>query len=217
LKKYIIISLVIIAIIAMFLFVYNYCTEQEHSISTYTLSNEEIKLLHNGDIILRHGYGMASDLIVKTLNEKYDISHCAIVFKDSNNISVIHSVSQSLSDFDGVQTQTLKRFISDSKENSVIVVRYKNPLDSDNSVIAERAAYYLSKKLPFDNDFDIEDSTHIYCNELIWRIIKDSYHVDIFKNQLKDEDKKNHYKFNALWDTTLFEIIINHHLRKSIH
>jgi len=198
----------------MFLFLYNYRTEQEHSFSTYTLSKKEINLLQNGDIILRHGYGMASDIIVKTLNEKYDISHCAIICKDSNQINVIHSVSQSLSDFNGVQTQTLSRFINDSKKNSVIVVRYKNPQHTDNTLIAERATYYLSKKIPFDNDFDIDDSTNIYCNELIWRTIKDSYYVDIFKNQLKDEDKKSHYKFYALWDTTNFEIIINHHLRK---
>ena len=201
----------------MFLFVYNYRTEQEHSISTYTLSYKEINLIHNGDIILRHGYGMASDIIVKTLNEQYDISHCAIVCKDSNQINVIHSVSQSLSDFDGVQTQTLKRFITDSKENSVIVVRYKNPLYSDNSLIAERAAYYLSKKIPFDNDFDIQDSSKIYCTELIWRAIKDSYHKDIFSDQLKDENRRNRYKFNALWDTAHFDVIINHQLRKSIH
>ncbi len=96
----------------MFLFLYNYRTEQEHSFSTYTLSKKEINLLQNGDIILRHGYGMASDIIVKTLNEKYDISHCAIICKDSNQINVIHSVSQSLSDFNGVQTQTLSRFIN---------------------------------------------------------------------------------------------------------
>jgi hypothetical protein len=198
----------------MFLFWYEYRAKQEHSFSGYTLTQAELQQLQNGDILLRHGYGLASDIIVKTLNEKYDISHCAILCKDNNKFNVIHSVSQSLSDFDGVQTQLLSKFINDSKMNSLIVVRYKNPLHRNNDLIAERAKYYLAKKIPFDNDFDIEDSTHIYCNELIWRIIKDSYHRDIFKNQLRDADRKNHYKFNALWDTTLFTIVINHQLRK---
>ncbi|NVN95328.1 MAG: hypothetical protein HXX18_08610 [Bacteroidetes bacterium] len=213
-KKILIISSVIIVTIFLFLFVYNYHTEQEHFFSTYSLSNEEINKLKNGDIILRHGYGMASDIIVKSLNEEYDISHCAIIVKDSNQINVIHSVSQSLSDFDGVQIQTLKRFISDCKKNSIIVVRYKSPTHTDNNAIAERASYYLSKKIPFDNDFNIKDSSKIYCTELIWRCIKDAYKIDIFKNQLNDENLKNHYKFNALWDSNRFEIIINHHLRK---
>ncbi len=198
----------------MFLFMYIYRTEQEHSFSKYYLSKDEIGLLQNGDIILRHGYGMASDIIVQSLNEKYDISHCAVLTKEENQFNVIHSVSQSLSDFDGVQTQSLNRFINDSKINSLIIVRYKNPTHTDNALIAEKAKYYLLKKLPFDNDFNIEDSTKIYCTELIWRVIKDSYHEDIYKNLLKDKNRKNQYKFQAFWDTTHFEIIINHQLRK---
>jgi uncharacterized protein YycO len=196
----------------MFLFAYNYRSEQEHSFSTYSLSKDEINQLQNGDIILRHGFGMASDLIVKSLNEKYDFSHCAIICKDKHLVNVIHSVSQTLSDFDGIQSQTLSRFISDSKEKSIIVVRFKNQQNTDNKIIASRAAYYLSKKIPFDNDFNIEDSSKFYCSELIWKVIKDTYHEDIFKNQLNN--KKDLYKFQSLWDTTRFEIIINHHFQK---
>ncbi|MFZ4399049.1 MAG: YiiX/YebB-like N1pC/P60 family cysteine hydrolase [Bacteroidales bacterium] len=212
-KKIGIISFVIILSLIMILFVYNYCTKQDHSFSTYTLTNEEINLIQNGDIILRHGYGLASDIIVKTLNEKYDISHCAIICKNGNQINVIHSVSQSLSDFDGLQSQTLKRFICDSKENSIIVVRFKNQKNNGNEVLAKRAAYYLSKKLPFDNDFNLNDSSRIYCTELIWRVIKDGYNLDILKNQQRAEDKRNNYRFSFLWDTTYFQIVINHHLR----
>jgi len=217
LKKISIVSLVIIIISGMFLFAYNYLTKQEHSLSTYALSQKEINLIHNGDIILRHGYGMASDIIVNTLNEEYDVSHCAVISKSNNQINVIHSVSQSLSDFDGVQIQSLDRFITDCKKNSIIIVRYKNPKNTDNKIIVEKAAYYLSKKIPFDNDFDIEDSSKIYCTELIWRTIKEGFHEDIFKNQIKDKNNINQYKFQALWDTSHFEIIINHHLRNKIN
>ena len=34
--------------------------------------------------------------------------------------------------------------------------------------------------------------------------------VDILKNNLKISDKKSEYRFNAFWDTSLFQIIINH-------
>lgn len=195
----------------MFLFAYNYKSKQEHFFSTYKLSSSEIAQLKDGDIILRHGFGMVSDLIVSTMNEEYDISHCAILVKDRNGFNVIHSVSQSLSDFDGVQSQSLNRFISDSKENSIIVVRYKGNSDS---LISGSAKYYLNKKIPFDNDFDIKDSSKIYCTELIWKVIKDSQGVDIFSKQLEENNKKSQYRFSALWDTTKFQIIINHHLRK---
>lgn len=210
-KKYILILFVIISFIGVFLFAYDFRIGQEHSFSTYSLSNEEINQLKDGDIILRHGFGMVSDIIVKTMNEEYDISHCAILVKDKNRFNVIHTVSQSLSDFDGVQSQTLTRFVSDCKENSIIVVRFKGNSDT---LIAHRAKYYLSKKIPFDNDFDIKDSSKLYCTELIWKVIKDTYHVDIFKEQLLEHDKKSQYLFKTLWDTSHFEIIINHHLPK---
>ncbi len=195
----------------MFLFLYNYRIKQEHFVSTYSLSQNEINKLKDGDIILRRGFGMVSDLIVTTMNEEYDISHCAIIVKDNNHFKVIHTVSQSLSEFDGVQSQTLSRFISDSKENSIIVVRLKGISDSS---ISQRAKYFLSKKLPFDHDFDINDSSKLYCTELIWKVIKDSYKIDIFDNQLKGQDKKNQYRFSALMDSNRFDIIINHHLKR---
>jgi uncharacterized protein YycO len=195
----------------MFLFLYNYRIKQEHFVSTYSLSQNEINKLKDGDIILRRGFGMVSDLIVTTMNEEYDISHCAIIVKDNNHFKVIHTVSQSLSEFDGVQSQTLSRFISDSKENSIIVVRLKGISDSS---ISQRAKYFLSKKLPFDHDFDINDSSKLYCTELIWKVIKDSYKIDIFENQLKGQDKKNQYRFSALMDSNRFDIIINHHLKR---
>jgi len=195
----------------MFLFVYNFSNEKEHSISAYTLTNDEILKIKDGDIILRHGYGMVSDLIVKTMNEEFDISHCAVIVKDSNHFNVIHSVSQSLSDFDGVQIQSLSRFLKDSKKNSIIISRFKG---KSNSLISEKARFYLGKKIKFDNDFNIKDSTKFYCTELIWKILKDVYTVDIFKNQMLEKDKKSQYKFNALWNKSNFEIIINHHLKK---
>lgn len=195
----------------MFLFLYNYRIEQEHFVSTYSLSQNEINKLKDGDIILRRGFGMVSDLIVTTMDEEYDISHCAIIVKDNKHFKVIHTVSQSLSEFDGVQSQPLSRFISDSKVNSIIVVRLKGISDS---AISQRAKYFLSKKIPFDHDFDINDSSKLYCTELIWKVIKDSYNIDVFENQLKDKDKKNQYRFSALMDTNRFDIIINHHSKR---
>lgn len=210
-KKFLLVSFVIISIFGMFLFAYNYRVKQKHSVF-YSLTKLEINKLKDGDIILRHGFGLVSDIIVETLGEKYDISHCAIIVKDRGDFNVIHTVSQSLSDFDGIQSQSLKRFVSDSKKNSIIVVRYKK--GNCNSLISQRAKFYLSKKLPFDHDFDLKDSTKLYCTELIWKVIKDAYHKDIFENQMKDVDKKHQYNFNALWDTAHFEIIINHQLAK---
>jgi uncharacterized protein YycO len=195
------------------MYFYNKHSDQEQSVSYYHLSSDEISKLKDGDIILRHGYGLVSDMIVERLGEEYDISHCAIVCKDSSGIIVIHSVSSSISPHDGVQSQELEPFIRDSQKNSVIIVRYK-PKDKikDNSGISRRARKYLKEEIPFDNSFDINDSSEFYCTELLWKCFLDEYGDDILLDHYNK--RKDHMRFDTFLDTTRFEIIINHHLRK---
>lgn len=204
---------IILTAVILFLLTYNFRAEQEQKFSAYTLTPEEYNLIQDGDIILRHGYGLVSDMIVETLKENYDISHCAIIKKDTDNFRVIHTVSQSISDFDGVQDQTLPVFIHQSHKNSVMVVRFKWPETDAGTKISAKAQYYLDCKVPFDNSFDIHDDTELYCSELIWRIIKDEFGVNIFPDM--SENTKKYLNFSNFYNPEYFEIIINHHDRKT--
>ncbi|MEI8204306.1 MAG: YiiX/YebB-like N1pC/P60 family cysteine hydrolase [Bacteroidota bacterium] len=211
-KRIFIFVLLIIVSLIMFLFVYDFRSEQEHFFSTYHFTPSEIDSIQDGDIILRHGFGFVSDMITKTLNEKYSLSHCGIINKTPEKITVIHSVSQSLTFKDGVQEQNLDDFVKDSQENSIIVVRYVNNHSKSNSAISNKARYYLQKNIPFDNSFDIKDSSSIYCSELIWLVIKNEFNDDIF--DLKTTDPKELQKFKFFTDSPRFRQIINHPNRK---
>jgi hypothetical protein len=205
---------VIIGSIFLFLRYYEYSSKQEQLVSRYSLSKKEISLLKEGDIILRHGYGFVSDMIVETMNDSLGLSHCSILTKDAKgNWMIVHSVSSTLTDIDGVQSQALSPFINDSKKNSVVVVRYKNAKnDSDLARIGERARYYLDKQIPFDDSFDLKDSTKFFCSELLWKVFKDEYHIDIFNPENKAEPY-DYMKLDCFLDTTNFEVIIDHRSR----
>jgi hypothetical protein len=210
-KKVIVVIISVIAMIMLFLFAYEHKSKQEQLFSDYSLTPSEDSLIHDGDIILRYGYGIISDIIVEQLNEPYSLSHCGIVCRNDSSI-VIHSVSSSISPFDGVQCQSLKSFVKDSKKNSVIVVRFKSPDERKSlSAISKRAYYYLDKKVPFDHKFDISDSSKIYCSELIYLIIKDEFGFDIFKDKIKS--KLDHFRYATFLDTAHFSIILNHQPR----
>ncbi len=211
--RVLIITSVILLSIALFLFIYEYRSGQEQSFNKYRLSKAEMDSLHDGDIILRHGFGVVSDMIGETMNEEFNVSHCAIVCKPTaDSIYVIHSVSSSLSDFDGVQTCGINKFMQESKPNSVMVVRYKAKIDKDLSCISKKANNYLKKQVAFDDDFDIIDHKKIYCSELPFLIFKEEFNHDIFNST--DPEKTTHKLFKSFWDTTQFSIIINHQLRK---
>ena len=204
----------IVGAIGLYYYFYNMRSDEEQSATYYHLTKEEVALLKDGDIILRHGFGFVSDMIVKQLNEEYDLSHCAILCIDSSGMRVIHSVSSSISPANGVQSQDLRPFIHDSKRNSVVVVRYKPKNGAvDNSGITRRAKDYLKKQIPFDHGFDLNDSSSFYCSELPWKCILNEYGDDIFLGHMNE--RKDHMSFEVFLDTSRFEIILNHHPRKA--
>jgi len=214
LYRYFIIGIIIVLAIVqttyLYIHSYDYRSEIVRVNKNYTLTQQELDLLEDGDILLRHGYGFVSDIIANTLKEHYSLSHCAILVKTDSIQKVIHSVSQSLSDDDGVQTQSLKRFISDSKYNSLIVLRYKNKQEENRSDISKWALHYLDKKVPFDNAFDIKDTSEFFCTELIWKVFLNAFSVDIFEKKYNTSNLE-FLKFDVFFNEDYFETILNHH------
>ncbi len=189
---------------------YDYSADIKMEKANYRLSKDEYKLIKDGDIILRHGYGFVSDMIVQTLEEDLAISHCAIIVKNDSAINVIHSVSQTVSDFDGVQVQDIRQFVHESKMNSIIVLRYRYNDKQNAASVSERASYYLDRRIPFDLSFNIEDTTRFFCTEFIWKVFLDALEVDIFERKYGN-NQKEFYKFDVFFDTELFEVVFSHH------
>lgn len=203
--------LILISALGLFLLTYDFRNKQEQSFYAYKLNAEELDKIQDGDIILRYGYGFVSDVIVKTLREKYKLSHIGIVIKNDSLFGVVHSVSQSVSEADGVQFQDFKTFVKHSQKNTVLVVRLKSENKNIGSKISNKALYYLNQKIPFDHSFDLFDDKEFYCSEIIWRIILEVANIDIFPD--KATEKKRYLNFSNFYDSNFFEIIINHHER----
>ena len=184
-------------------------------VNAYTLNGYEKELLKPGDIIMRHGYGFVSNTIVKTLAEDYSISHAGIIVKGNNGrFNVVHSVSQTISDFDGVQKVDLNTFVRDSRPNSIMIVRFLSSAENPESTagISQRANHYLDQKVPFDYSFNLEDESRFYCSEFIVRVLADIFGDSLFDRLyppgISGLDK---LKFGIFLDPKLFEIVINHH------
>jgi uncharacterized protein YycO len=165
--------------------------------------------LEEGDIILRRGEGFVSSVISNLNDADYQISHCAIlVKKDSVTWNVIHTVSSELSNIDGVQTEELDRFTAESVENTIVVLRYKASKDK-RTEIANRARYYLTRQIGFDNSFDIADTTKFYCTELVYRVFLDVFGFDVFEERYQT-NHPNYLTFEVFLDRKKFDVIINH-------
>lgn len=183
----------------------------------YSLTPDELSMLREGDILLRQGHGMVSRMIVESLREEIPLSHVGLLTIDPSDgqFKVIHSVSQSISYFDGIQIQDLKSFLQDSKPNTLVVVRYRN-LEQGGVApkeISSRAFHYLEMQVPFDYEFDFSCSDRFFCTELITKVIGDVFGDELFApaylNSLTQLDR---LRFGMFFKSEKFDIIINHQL-----
>lgn len=185
--------------------------QKQHS-NTYKLSQDEKMLLQEGDIIFRRGFGVISDAIVKYIPSKYPVSHCGMIVKDSlGRWVVIHTVSNTLAAVDGMQQDNLDKFVRESHEHSVVVMRYKYESDSTAKKMASLAKNYLAQQIPFDHHFNCTDSTAFFCTELIYRILKNAAHVDVYEPF--PEKTPNCMDFDVFLNSDNFFVVLDFELR----
>ena len=206
LKKCILFVLVLL-LLGVFSFVYFYekKSQKTERTNTYSLTQAEENFLQEGDIILRHGFGLISDAIAKYAKDAYSISHCGMVVKDSaDNWAVIHTVSNSLAEIDGMQKDDLRKFVRESQPNSIIVTRYRFQNEEQRQKVVAQAYYYLHKQVPFDNEFDSADSSKFFCTELIWNVFYHAIGVDLYE----PSPQYDGMNFAAFLDEENFEKIL---------
>ncbi|MCL2131874.1 MAG: hypothetical protein FWH36_05420 [Lentimicrobiaceae bacterium] len=188
-----------------FVFLYEKKSQQAEKINNYSLTKAEEDSLQAGDIILRHGFGLISDAIVKYAKSPYSVSHCGIVVKDSSdNWAVIHTVSNALADIDGMQKDNLKKFVRDSKPHSIIVTRYRFQNEEQRQKIVNQAYYYLQKQVPFDNEFNLSDSTQFFCTEFIWNVFYYAIGADLYEHYPQCKGMT----FAPFWDERNFKMVL---------
>lgn len=183
--------------------------EVKNKFSYSRISSAEIAKIQEGDFILRRGFGYLSNMIATRLNEApFDVTHAGVLIIDNGKWAVIHSLSSDVSKIDGIQIQYLDEFLKYSQPNKIVITRFKSPNTSTNYQIAALAKYHLKKNIPFDNLADFEDSTRMYCTELILHILnKDLKVLEIDKTKQEKHDFL--FTMKKMYDTNYFKLVVN--------
>ncbi len=177
--------------------------------ATFQLSDADYAQLQNGDVILRYGYGMISEAIAKHTKGKFPVSHCGILQQESDTTwSVIHTVSNSLVEVDGMQKDALEKFVREGHVGSIIVLRYISEDTLAGGKIVAKANRFLQQKIPFDNSFDFNDDSKFFCTEMLWHVFNDTLQKDIL--EMEDGQKYNCLTFDAFFNENNFKYIINY-------
>lgn len=158
--------------------------------------------IRSGDIVVRCGTGLVSALIRAKVGDSISASHCGVIVGQAGAWSVVHSLSESVSDHDGMQRCSLTEFIENSELESLKVVRFKQ---GDGRSIAAWAEYYLARKVPFNEAIDLGDTTRLFCSQLPIHLIFSLYGVDLVPPA--DRKARKIPKFSLFLDSLYFRRI----------
>ena len=135
-------------------------------------------LLCNGDIIFREGRSAESAMVMALDRNNY--SHVGMLLNTRNGWKVVHAVpGESENNIDTVKFEPIGAYLQSDRCVKAKIVRVPC-----KAYIAQKAVEYALNKIgfPFDNDFDLADTTKFYCTELVWRAYL-SVGIDISKGK----------------------------------
>lgn len=159
--------------------------------------------LKAGDILLKSGKGQISNLVLRVLDEEIPISHGLIVCEKDDGLFLVHSLSHTVSEKDGVQTTSLQNFFSDLRPGTFYALRHRDKKVRER--IAYEALEYLKIQPGFDHQYDHRDSSQLYCSELVNNVLVKASGKQYFG--IKQVEKFELLSFNELLESKDFTIL----------
>jgi hypothetical protein len=134
--------------------------------------------LQEGDLLLRRGGTFVSTLISRAFPKAEGMSHCGIIVQSGDAWRIIHSISGSISESDGIRIDPISSFASKAKDGKIYHI--KPIFEVDRQKIVQTAELFLMQQLAFDHDFDLDDPSKMYCSELVRAVYLDAGSRDVF-------------------------------------
>lgn len=160
-------------IILPLFFLWSYCKiTQDGSVSPVSkMPMPSVEKLEDGDIILRRGDGIISDMARNFSTSDKRFSHVGIVAHVGSRVSVIHSIQEEEKGFDGVVAEEMPGFMQEAQDWAIYRIRLPADIRKE---IAHKALTVATKGIRFDNDFDLDTRNAMYCTELLFHVINES-------------------------------------------
>jgi hypothetical protein len=132
-------------------------------------------ILQEGDIVFRRGVSLASHVVL-TADKEGGYSHIGIIVKDSSGWRVIHAVpgeTDKENPEEIIKKESLSQFFAPNKAAAGAIYRL-DTVETIGILAAQKAQILFERKLLFDHQYDLEDSTKMYCTELLFFVFNDA-------------------------------------------
>ena len=137
--------------------------------------------LRNGDLLFRNGIGYESRVVTSLSDGKF--SHIGIAYHDGKQWNVIHAVpgENEKGELEYLKCEPISEFYFHSRAKLGGSARV-SCTDSIANTVAEKALNIVNRKVLFDNNYDINDTSELYCTELV-RFVYLAQNIDLCEDR----------------------------------
>lgn len=137
-------------------------------------------LLQNGDIVVRTGNDMTSEMFREANSKDKTYSHCGIVLIEDGQPYIYHSIGGEDNPDEILRRDNMRTWASPLHNSGFGILRYRfTPAQVDSLAAITRGYYNQHKK--FDMQFDITNDDKLYCAELLYQAINKSLKKAVIK------------------------------------
>lgn len=129
-----------------------------------TMPNIDSLQVQSGDVIFRLGSGIISDFFRQFASSQQRYSHSGIIIADENGCWVVHAEIDETKGINGVYKQPLADFVTDSKNFQIYHLHLPT---SKQHALKDYLNRLLATPIPFDTKMNSQDSSQLYCTELV--------------------------------------------------
>lgn len=132
------------------------------------LEDSCIAMLHQGDIVVRRGNDVTSDMLslLNFTDKKY--SHCGIVLVEHGYPFVYHCMGGEDNPDARMRRDSAQYWLTPANNVAIGVVRTDMPAVNKDSLVHVVHGYYKQRK-KFDIKFDLRTDDRFYCAELVYK------------------------------------------------
>jgi len=139
-----------------------------------------IRLLQDGDLVLRRGIDISSYLLCKMNRRDQSYSHCGLVMMEHGYPFVYHSIGGEDNPDEEMRRDSALLFFSPAQNLNFGVARYQLS-DTEKCKLSQTIKQFYTEHRKFDMDFDLKSDDRLYCSEFVYKALRiasnDSYYI----------------------------------------
>jgi Permuted papain-like amidase enzyme, YaeF/YiiX, C92 family len=123
-------------------------------------------LVKDGDLVLRLGSDITSEMIRQLNQQDASFSHCGIASIEEDTVFIYHAIGGEFNPDQRLKRETLYSFCHPADNKAMAVYRPRIS-DEQRHLVLLLARQYYHAGVPFDMSFDYESEERLYCAEFV--------------------------------------------------